>query len=226
MKQIKEMQANSIYLLKGECGANSVFFENKKEAKLFTNLVDYYLHDYAEVNSFQNSKDGWILIITLKSENKIKEAYRKRREKSKKCKSECTFEEVWRIISEQIRILLSCYVKTTNARNEREGGKVKSSYKRHYFDNLEEAIKVMQEMEEQEIDQSQPKARYRGVKALFRITKEALKNSVYFGCKYLRERLKWEELGMRCLCLLDYFGDVLHDRINMTILEHKTNISY
>ncbi len=226
MKQVKEMLPNNIYMLKGACSSNSTFFENEKEARLFMNYINKYLKDYVEVNCYQNGKDGWILIITVKTEAEIKEAYRKRRENSKKCKAECAFDEVWRILSDQIRIALSCYVKTTNALNEREGGKVKSSYKRYCFDSVEEAIAVMQKMDLQEIDQSQPKKRYQGVKELFNVGKKVLKKSIYFCCAQIRTGLKGAELVMGCLCLLDYLGDVLLYRVNKTFLEHKFKMSF
>ena len=223
MKLIKEMHANNIYMIKGESSANAVFFENEKEARLFLNLVDLYLKDYVEVNRFQNTKDGWILVITLKSEEEIREAYRKRREASKKCKAECAFDEIWRIISDQIRILLSTYVRTTNSRNNREGGKVKSSYKRYYFEHLEEAVGVMKKMDEQEIEQSQPNKRYEGAEELFEMTESEVKESIYFGCKWFKSGFRLRELGMKCLRLLDFLGDVLLDRIEKTLTAYKTS---
>ena len=209
-------------MIKGETSANSVFFENAKEARLFLNLVDHYLKAFVEVNRFQNTKDGWILIITLKSEGEIREAYRKRREASKKCKEEFCLDEVWRIISDQVRILLSTYVKTTNSRNNRNGGKVRSSYKRYYFEHIAEAIEEMKKMDEQEIDQSQANKRYHGAEGLFEMTEKEVKESIYFGCKWLKKGLGLRELGMKCLCLLDFLGDVLLGRINKTLKVHKT----
>ena len=77
------------------------------------------------INCFQNSRDGWAMIITTKSAEAIRSAYEDRRKQSKKCKENCAHHEIWRMLSDQIRIMLSTYVKATNENTGRTGGKVK-----------------------------------------------------------------------------------------------------
>lgn len=225
MKQIKKMHSGNIYMIQGECGANSVFFENEGEAKLFLHLVDHYLSEYVEINNFQNSKDGWILIITVRSEEDVFSAYQKRRDLSKKCKPEFKFEEIWQILSDQIRILLSCYVKTTNNKNGRQGGKVKSSYRRYYFENIEEAVEKMNQMESQEVDQCQPRKKYQGDKSLFDFSESQLRDNVYMCCRKIREGFEVVGLKLKGLRLLDLTSDVLGRLIKLTLSTHSPQFS-
>ena len=80
------------------------------------------------------------MIITTRDEASIKKAYAERQAASKKCKEACAFEEVWRILSDQVRIWLSTYVKRTNRRSGCIGGKVRGNYKRFVFESVEEAL--------------------------------------------------------------------------------------
>jgi len=65
------------------------------------------------------------MIITTKSAEAIRTAYDNRRKQSKKCNEDCAHHEIWRMLSDQIRILLSTYVKATNENTGRTGGKVR-----------------------------------------------------------------------------------------------------
>ena len=138
MKRIKKMQAEHIYLIEGAVTANSSFFENESDCKDFMRLADKHLGEYLSINSFQNNRDGWVMIITTKSAQEIRQAYDLRRVKSKKCKAGCAHYEIWRILSDQIRILLSTYVKITNATSGRRGGKVRGNYRRYVFESVAE----------------------------------------------------------------------------------------
>lgn len=102
---------------------------------------------------------------------------------SKKCKKKYAFEEIWRIISEQVRISLSTYVRNTNSRNNRIGKKVGRSYIRYYFESIDEVIEEMKKMDEQEIGQCQPNERYQGAACLFEMSEKEVSNSIYFGCE-------------------------------------------
>ena len=125
MIPIKQMQADRLYLIEGTSVANSPFFESEADCKLFLSLADKYLAGYMLINCFQNSRDGWVMIVTTKSAKAIRTAYENRRKQSKKCKEDCAHHEIWRMLSDQIRIMLSTYVKATNENTGRTGGKVK-----------------------------------------------------------------------------------------------------
>ena len=161
MKQIKQMQAEHIYQINGASSANSAFFENEGDCKEFLKLADRFLSAYMDINCFQNNRDGWIMIITTKDEETIRVSYKDRRAKSTKCKADCELDEIWRILSDTIRIWLSTYVKWKNRQSDRTGGLVHSNYERYVFESVEEADARRLEMEEQRYDQAQARKRYR-----------------------------------------------------------------
>ena len=223
------MQAKKIYLLKCASAANTVFFENELQAKLFLNYVDKYLGDYFEIHGYQNNIDGWVLVATTRSEKEIFNAYKKRRSNSKKCKIEFEFTEIWRILSEQIRILQSCYVKATNFLSGRIGTKVRSNYQRFVFGSHEEALAIMKQMKEQKYSQAQKKRKYFGLKSHFDFTKKQIHDSIYMCCNKLKDKIDLtthrgvcykEKLVLKCLRLLDDQLDLLRQLVNSTFFTH------
>lgn len=149
MKKVKKMQANHLYMIRGASTANSPFFESEGDCRLFLELVDRFLGDYLKVGCFQNNRDGWAMIITTRSAVAIKKAYYRRRAQSMKCRKEHEYTEVWKMLSDQIRIFLSTYVKATNFRSGRTGGKVRCRFERFIFESEEEAMKMRRTLEEQ-----------------------------------------------------------------------------
>ena len=220
MKRIKKMHAEHIYLIEGAVTANSSFFENEADCKDFIRLADKYLGEYLWINSFQNNRDGWVMIITTKSVQTIRDAYHLRRSKSKKCKAGCAHYEIWRILSDQIRILLSTYVKSTNKKSGRTGGKVRGNYKRYIFESVEEAEQMKQKLSKQKHDQSQELKRYRPSKKLFSIKKRQLKRSIYMSCARLSSISNVRKLGMSCLNLAGLVISVLRYLVQSTFDHH------
>ncbi len=220
MKKIKQMQADHIYLIRGSSSANSSFFECENDAKYFLKLVDRFLGEYMSVNSFQNNRDGWVLIISTRSVEEIRTAYAKRRAQSNKCNPAYAHSEVWRILSDQVRILLSTYVKWTNSHTGRTGGKVKRNYERFIFESLEEALEMKENLENQLYDQSQSKKRYRPSKKHFKMTWKAMKSSIYMCCARLSDPRNVVKLGLRCLNLISSTIDVLRQVIKTTLQYH------
>lgn len=220
MRKIKEMQAEHLYLIRGASGANSPFFENEGDCKLFLELADRFLQDYLHIASFQNNRDGWIMIIRTKSAIDIKRAYYTRRGLSKKCKKEFEYTEIWKILSDQIRIFLSTYVKVTNARTGRVGGKVRSRYERFVFESEEEALKICDMLEREYYAQVQPLKRYRPSKRLHKIRRKLLRTSIYMSCALLRMPGKLRELGLRCLDMTVFSNNVARHLISRTLQHH------
>jgi len=219
MIPIKQMQADQLYLIEGASVANSPFFENEADCQLFLSLGDKYLVDYLSINCFQNSPDGWAMIITTKSAKVIRTAYENRRKQSKKCKEDCAHHEVWRILSDQIRILLSTYVKATNENTGRTGGKVRGNYKRFVFESVEEAEIVRKELLELKYDQAQELERYQPSNDLYRF-KNKKKQSIYMGCERLESKKLVRKLGMRCLDIAGLVIDVLRQLVKTTLNFH------
>lgn len=220
MKKIKQMEADHIYLIRGCCVANTPFFENEGDCKEFLTLVDRFLRDYLRVMSFQNNRDGWVMIIATKSAAVIKQAYKARRAVSRKCRQEFELKEVWQMLSDQIRILLSTYVKKTNQKTGRKGAKVRQRYERFAFDSVEEALAMEAMLEEAYYPLEQPEERYRPKDELSTLTKKMIRTSIYMSCALLRVPKKLKKLGMACLDLGLLKTDVARQVIQNTLLHH------
>jgi len=220
MIPIKQMQADQLYLIAGASVANSPFFENEADCKLFLSLADKYLADYLMINCFQNNRDGWVMIITTNSAEAIRTAYDNRRKQSKKCNEDCAHHEIWRILSDQIRILLSTYVKATNENTGRIGGKVRGNYKRFVFESVEEAETVKQELLELKYDQAQELERYQPSNDLYRFESKK-RQSIYMGCAQLESKKQLVlKLGMRCLEIAGSAINVLRQLVKSTFDFH------
>lgn len=201
MKKIKEMQAEHIYLITGASVANSAFFEQEDDCKMFLELADHYLGQYLKITRFQNNRDGWAMIITTKTADAIMRAYKIRRSLSKKCKKEFELKEVWRVLSDQIRIFLSTYVKRTNGATGRIGAKVRHRYERFVFESDAEALETQANLEEAYYPLEQPEERYRPRAEQSTLTKKMIRTSIYMGCAMLKVAENVKKLGMRCLDL-------------------------
>jgi hypothetical protein len=214
------MQAEHIYLIEGAGTANSPFFENEAHCHAFLKLADKHLGAFLSINSFQNNRDGWVMIITTKSAETIREAYRLRRAKSKKCKVSCAHHEVWRMLSDQIRIMLSTFVKSTNAKSGRTGGKVRGNYKRYVFENVDEVEQMKETLSKQNHDQSQTLKRYSPSKKLFNVKNKQMKRSIYMCCARLTTASRVRKLGLRCLHLAGLIRNVLRHLVQATFDHH------
>ena len=220
MKQIIEMQPDHIYLIRGASTANATYFESEADCKSFLELADKYLGEYVSINCFHNNRDGWVMIITTKDEETIKAAYRKRREASTKCKPECELTMVWRILSDQVRIWLSRYVKEANQNTGRVGGRVRGKYERYIFESTEEVEATRLMMEELRYDQAQPRRRYRPGPNMSSVAAKRLRGSIYLCCKRLVSAERVRELGMKCLDLMVGVDDVLRNLVRTTLFYH------
>lgn len=209
-----------MYLIRGASTANSSFFEKLSDCKLFLALADRYLGRFLTINSFQNNRDGWAMIITTRSADEIKRAYLARRAKSKKCNKQFEFKEVWRMLSDQVRILLSTYVKMTNSETRRSGGKVRCRYQRFAFESAEEAERMKQLLETEVYDQAQEVKRYRPSVWMSSIRARMIKTSVYVSSALLNCAEKVAELGMRCLDAGGFYQDVVRLLVNRTLHHH------
>lgn len=218
------MEADHFYLIRGSSGANSPFFENESDCKLFMEYADRFLRDYVSITSFQNNRDGWVMLVRTKSAKTIKRAYFTRRAKSNKCKKEFELSEVWQMLSDQFRIFLSAYVKATNYRSGRKGAKVRARFERYYFESEEEAQTMREVLENDYYVQAQPMKRYRPSKKLHKLRKRLLRTSTYMSSRLLRLKgravelcLKWVDVGF-----LD--SDVARQIIKRTFSHHQAAI--
>lgn len=214
------MEAEQIYLIRGSSVSHTPFFEHQQDCRVFLELVDHYLKDYVSISSFQNNPNGWVMIITTKSAELIKKAYKARRALSKKCKKEFEFQEVWQMLSDQIRILLSTYVKKTNQATGRKGSKVRHRYERFVFESAQEALEVEAQLEEEFHPLEQPVERYRPSDALHDLREAMIATSIYMCCALLRVPEQLEKLGMSCLELGLLSQAIARNLIHSTLNHH------
>lgn len=162
MKSITKLEAGGFYIIQSKASANSNYFEKDGLASLFFKYFNYYLKDYMDLYEYSLNQDGWIMAIRIKSRKTIKKQYQEIIHNRKKKDSDNDKKEIWRIISERMRIFISTYVRLSNKLLGREGSLVKRKYERYRFENHQEAIKYIHDLRNQEIDISQPKSKYQG----------------------------------------------------------------
>lgn len=205
MKTTKEMYPGCLYLFEGEASASSCFIQNEEDAKQFIILSNQYLKDYIKIHEFNLTKDSWIMIITIRSKEKIKKSYLKRREQSKTCDRKNDHKKIWKIISEQMRLFLKHYVRTANKRCGREGSLVKEPFKRSYFESIEEAQQHVIELRRQLLKRQQKCKKYRGRKRFYKIAKKKIEGHIFLcSCwkeskKTIREFIKKIEIDVSAL---------------------------
>lgn len=214
------MEAGNLYLIRGASTANSPFFETEEDCGTFLQLAERFLKDYMTIGSFQNNRDGWAMIITTKSAREIKRAYYSRRELSTKCDVACAYTEIWKMLSDQVRIFLSTYVKTTNFKSGRKGGKVRCRYERFVFESEEELEYYKAILETAYHEQAQPLKKYRPSKKLHKIRKRFIHSSIYMSSRLLRLAAKVKELGLSCVDLGVLAQDVVRQLIHQTLHHH------
>lgn len=156
------MYPDSYYLFESLSSARSCYFKTEEEIDLFKKLWKRYLSEYLETHKMYLSSEGYQILLKIKSKSILVKRYKKKfRRKRKEIKSRYV-EEPWRIVSEQIRIFHSVYVKAVNKIRGREGVLVKRSYERYYFEGLEELESYRNKMENGcERIESQKNERYR-----------------------------------------------------------------
>lgn len=220
MEKIKKMGAEHIYLIRGASCSNTPFFELESDCQLFLELADHYLRDYLKITSFQNNMHGWVMIICTESAAAIKAAYQARRALSKKCKKEFELNEVWQILSDQIRIFLSTYVKRTNRRTKRKGTKVRRRYERFLFDSTEEVLAMKAMLEEERYPLEQQEECYRPREDQSELRDSMIRTSIYMSCGLLGVPEMLRELGMACLDLGVLLTDVARQIIQNTLHHH------
>jgi len=193
MKRTKEMKADCYYLFEGKSAANSVFIENLKEAKQFCIYANYFLKDYLKVHEYMINQDGWMMIVKLNSELKISSITNSKT-------------EIWRIISERMRLLLSTYVRVTNQWEGREGVKVKNGYRRYFFESLAEAKLYLKLIRNQKVKLYQKKRKYRGLRTHRVIPSRLGKGHVFLCSKWVKSPKK--RIGKR-VCIYEGSADII-----------------
>lgn len=189
MKTTKEMYPGCLYLFEGESSASSCFIQNEEDAKQFIILANQYLKDYIKIHEFNLTKDSWMMIVTIRSKEKIKKSYLKRRAQSQTCNRKNDHRKIWKIISEQMRLFLKHYVRDANKRSGRQGSLVKEPFKRSYFESEKEAQKHIIELRKQLLKRQQKIKKFRGRKKFYKITKKKTVGNIFL-CSCWKESKK------------------------------------
>ncbi len=173
MKRTKKVYQDGFYIFESRVAANSNYIESIQEAKLLMVYARYYLKNYLIIHDYVITRHGWQMAVKIDI-----------------TESTCFDEDpsqIWRVISERIRLMLSSYVKRVNSLRGRTGVLVHSNYKRYYFESLEEANGHMDNMRNQRIRMYQRKKKYRGLKCHYRVDKSVERGSIFLCSKELRE---------------------------------------
>ncbi|MDA9773997.1 hypothetical protein N9B82_03480 [Saprospiraceae bacterium] len=186
MEKIRKISANGFYMFKGRSNANSCFIEKVSQGELFLTYANFYLKEYLVVYDYVINQDGWVLIVKINSKEQLEILDKK------------FGGEVWRIISERMRLFLGTFVQVTNASKRRTGSLVHSPYERFHFDNLKEAMTVINKIRQQQIKIYNGRKKYRGLKLHYRISKSIGKGSIFLCsrdvCRKNVNTLKFAEM--------------------------------
>jgi len=211
MIKIKKTVANGFYLFQGKASANSSFIEDLDEAKQFIILANYYFKGYLKIYDYLLTQDGWSLIVKINSRESI--------QKTSVINIVDGLDEdmIWRIISERMRIFLSTFVKFTNKKQRRTGGKVHSSYERFMFESLKEALAYMGKLRKGLIQQCQNRRKYRAKKSHYKIPKKLGKGSIFLSSRKLKKRIRKYKKRLETLEIRGFKKHVLQELIRSTI---------
>jgi len=206
MKKIKHTQANGFYIFTGRSNANSCFIEKISHAKQFLIYGNYFLKGYLKIYDYVITRDEWILVVKIKSKKELID------------RVGVDSEEVWRIISERMRLFLSTFVRVTNNQKGRTGCLVHSRYERMYFDSLDEAKVVIDKIRKQQIKFYNSRKKYRGLKIHYRIGVKLGAGSVFL-CSKDRAEMK-RKLG-EVFDFIDLGRLVLQNMVTFTHSTHN-----
>lgn len=226
MKKTTVFYAQGFYLLQGKVNANSVFIEDKQEAHYFMSKAHQRFKGFFKIHEYLLSKDGWSFLVTIEDEQEVLRSYKRLREQSSKADRAKDDKIVWKIISEQIRHFLSLFVRYTNKKQGRTGGKVHSSYERYWFESAEEARSYIHSMRHQYLKTCQRLKRYRGKKKHFRFSKNGQKGSIFLCSLRLKEVDINKHFGIGCIKLVMTFNDVVRIWVKFTKFLHIRSISH
>lgn len=189
MKKTRKMKGGGLYMFVGKACSNTAYFETLEDAKLFLQLAQEKLKNYLYIHEYMLNEDGWCFIARLKSKDQILSTYLGKHG-SKLDTDEAI--ELWRIISERMRLFLCEYVVKYNQRTGREGGLVKRSYERYYFETVSEAKQQIRRMRRRKIGLQQTMKKYRAKRGHYSIPKKQGCGTIYLSS---RRKKKWVDRG-------------------------------
>ena len=213
MKKVKQIRPNEFYIFKGRSNANSCFIEKLIHAKQFLIYANYFLRGYLKIYDYIITKDGWAMIVKIKRKEMILNS------------GQLEVEEIWRIVSERIRLFLSTFVRVTNNEKGRTGCLVHSGYERFYFERLGEAMEYIDKMRNQQIKLYSKKKKYRSLKTHYRISSAVAKGSIFLCSKDLRKKSFDRRVLGEVFDFIDLKKLLVQKMVFSTLSLHKTSFS-
>lgn len=160
MKSTHKLQANSYYVFESMSSGRSTYFESEGEIEIFKSLFSRYLSKYVEVHRMYLSAQGYNILLRVRDSSTIRNNYMKACEKQGKHIKTQLVDEIWRIVSERMRIFHSVFVKAVNSKRGRKGVLVQRRYRRYYFEKVEEGLRYISEMDSGKEIESQEDEKY------------------------------------------------------------------
>lgn len=207
----KEIHSNGFYIFASQASANSNYIENLEEARQLLVYARYYLKSYIIIHDYVITRHGWQFAVTL---NPISLD-----------NSQEVEVDLWKIISERIRLFISTYVRRVNFSRNRRGVLVRNNYTKYYFETLGEATSHLNKMRNQRVKLYQKEKKYRGIKFHYRIEKEIEKGSIFLCSKEMRSGKKEVREFLRDQLFWDFRDLVGLDLINSTRSSHQSSKS-
>ncbi len=127
--------------------SRSCYFEKEGEARIFRRLFKRYMESYFHIHKMYLSSEGYQILIRVKSKQAVLKNYKLSRLKEGKEPKDQFIKEPWRIISEQIRQFHSLFARTVNKLRDRKGVLVQERYGRYYFEDEDEYLVYLKEMD-------------------------------------------------------------------------------
>lgn len=211
MIKIKKVSAKGYYLFQGKASANSSFIEDLEEGNQFIIRANYYFKGYLKIHDYLLTQDGWSFIVKINSANSIKKLISLNNDEV------FDSDEIWRIISERMRIFLSTFVKFTNKKQGRTGSKVHSTYERFMFETLKEAKSYIEKLRKGLIKQCQSRKKYRAIKSHYKISKKLGNGSIFLSSGKLSKRIEKCKEKLKVLEIKGFKKHVLKRLIKSTL---------
>lgn len=207
MKKVTKVEANGFYVFSGRSNANSCFIERLSHAKVFLIYANYFLKEYLTIHEYLINKDGWTMIVKIKSKNTILHFTNQ------------TTHHIWKIISERVRLFISTFVRVTNKSKGRTGSLVHSEYERYYFDTLKESKEFIDKIRTQQI-KFYSKKKYRGLKTHYKVPKKLGKGSIFLCSRDLKLIHRESHVLGEVFEFVDLPKLVTENLIKSTIIKH------
>lgn len=161
MKETKIFHPRGFYLFESLASGNTSYFESEEEIRVFRIFLVRYLKKYVDIKRTFLSSEGYQVLIRIRGEAILRKLYKLRCNKKGIQPNKDFLKEVWRIVSDQVRIFHSVYAKWINRNRDRQGVLVQCRYKKYYFESKNSIDSYISQMEKGKEIKGQKNKRFR-----------------------------------------------------------------